>query len=129
MSSNPAGLLRLSLMSNATFSGVSGAALIAAAVPLSELLGSGPPVILTIVGGSLLVFAIGLLAMARQPAIDHRLAWLAVGLDLAWVLMSGALLLAGVFTLTGSWIVAIVADIVLLFAILQTLGLRRMHCA
>ncbi|MGH7455699.1 MAG: hypothetical protein ACRENG_30365, partial [bacterium] len=54
-------------------------------------------------------------------------AWLAVVLDAAWVIGSAILIFAGTLSTTGNWLVAIVADIVLLFAVLQFFGIRRLQ--
>ena len=53
---------------------------------------------------------------------------IAVELDVVWVVGSAVLLVTKAlpFTPVGVWAVAIVADIVAIFAIVQYLGLRRM---
>ncbi|MCG8405459.1 MAG: hypothetical protein MI923_09700 [Phycisphaerales bacterium] len=126
---NPTRFLRRSLLSNAVFSTVSGLSFIAAAKPISSLIGLSHPGILIGIGVSLLVFAAGLVANAKRQAINVTEAWLAVVLDVTWVAGSVVVLLAGVLSTTGNWAVAIVADVVFLFAILQFVGLRRMRRA
>lgn len=120
-------LLRVSLLSNAVFSGLSGVCFIAAAGPLSSLIGLPFPAILTGIGVALLAFAAGLAWNARRPVVNRAEAWLAVLLDLAWVAGSGVVIAVDVLTTTGNWAVALVADVVLAFAILQFLGLRKLR--
>jgi hypothetical protein len=43
----------------------------------------------------------------------------------AWVIASAALVASGLLTREGNWIVALVADAVLLFAAAEAIGLRR----
>ena len=47
--------------------------------------------------------------------------------DLAWVIGSYPLLFVVPFSTTGKWIVGIVAEVVLLFALMQWLGIRRIR--
>jgi len=79
------------------------------------------------IGIALLVYAAGLLLNARREQIKLQEAWLAVIMDAAWVVGSMILIFAGVLTTAGNWLVAIVADIVLLFAVLQFFGIRRLR--
>ena len=50
-------------------------------------------------------------------------------MDVAWVVGSGALVEAGIFTLIGNLLVAAVALVVLVFAILEIHGLRSLRAA
>ncbi len=65
--------------------------------------------------------------MASKEEIDRRLAWTAVILDIIWVVASYTLLLGGWLPLTpaGNWTIALLAEAVAVFAIWQTIGLRR----
>lgn len=123
--------LRTSLRGNAVFSGASGLLLIAAASPLSDLMGIRPPAALAGLGLALLIFAAGLLWAAFPAEIDRRLGLTAVALDLLWIAGSALLLLSGWLPLTtfGVWTIVIVADIVALFAIWQGYGLWRQRQA
>jgi hypothetical protein len=120
-------LLRRALHANGAFSALSGVVLLAAANPLARLLGLNDALILIVTGVSLLLYAAGLFRNARREIINHAEAWTAVILDFAWVIGSAVVIFAGVLTTTGNWLVAIVADIVLLFGVLQLYGLRRMR--
>jgi len=119
-------LLRRALLGNAAFSALTGLTLLAAAGPLEAVLGV-PEVALRVVGLLLLPFAAGLLRLATRERVDRGQAWLAVAMDLAWVAGSAVLLLGELWPLNtaGTWTVIGVADVVLTFALLQTLGLWR----
>ena len=119
-------LLRRALRGNAVFSTLCGIILLAAAGPLGPALGV-PALALRIVGVSLLPFALGLWRNAGRPEVQRGEAWFAVALDSAWVVGSAALILGNLwpFTAAGKWGVIGVADVVLLCAILQTIGLAR----
>ena len=121
-------LLRTSLYANAAFSGVSGAALVAAAAPLGRLMGVSVTMVLPIVGVMLVLYAGTLWWSARRPAMNRAEARVAIAMDIAWVVASAALLLIapGLLAPAGRWIVALVALCVAGFAILQALGLRRL---
>ncbi len=118
-------LLRKALMSNAAFSGLSGLVLTIAAPWLSERMGIPEPMILRVVGVSLIGFAAALILNATRPEIDRKQAWLAVCLDFTWVLGSIVLLSLQLLTASGNWAIVAVADVVLLLALAQALGLRR----
>ena len=118
-------MLRRALQTNGAFSGLSGVILIVASDYVSALIGIEVSLIPT--GILLLVFAIGLFRNARREMINQMEAWIAVALDVAWVMGTAGLIFAGVFNSAGNWIVALVGDIVLLFAVLQLLGLRRLR--
>jgi hypothetical protein len=77
----------------------------------------------------LLLFAAGLFRNAARAELNQTEAWIAVALDVAWVIGTTALIFAGVFSATGNWVVALVGDVVLLFAVLQFWGLRKLRRA
>ena len=119
--------LKRALLANGTFSLVSGTVLIVAAKPLAELFGLFIPGVLIGVGASLLVYAAALFRNALSETVCQTEAFLAVVLDAAWVVGSGVLIFAGLLSKAGNWTVAIIADIVLFFAVLQFYGIRRMR--
>lgn len=127
MSSIKSKLLRRTLFCNAIFSLISGIIMLAAAGHLANLLGEVPPLVISLTGGALIVFALWLLFLTRAtkiPAIDI---WSVIIGDLGWVLASAILMLAftDIFTESGLWIVGGVAVVVLTFADLQYFGLRQ----
>jgi hypothetical protein len=120
-------LLRMALMGNALFSTVSGLTLILAGQRVVRLLGLPEAVNLLTMGISLLLYAVTLVVFARKKTIKISDAWIAVLLDLAWVIGSYPLLFVVPFSTTGKWIVGIVAEVVMLFALVQWLGIRRIR--
>lgn len=119
--------LQRALLGNAAFSGVSGLVMVLAAGSISEFLGLGNPVILVITGVLLLLYMPILVWLATQSPVPGHFAWEVIALDLLWVIGSLVLIFTDLVPLTtgGKWAIAITADIVALFAILQYVGLRR----
>jgi hypothetical protein len=126
-SNSPSKLLRRTLQANAAFSALSGIVSITGAQPLSQLLGVNVSSLLIGMGIALLGYAAILLVNARRENIKLQEAWLAVILDATWVIGSVILIFAGTLSTTGNWLVAAAADIVLLFAVLQFFGIRRLQ--
>lgn len=120
-------LLRRVLQANSAFSVISGVTLVAAAAPLSRLVGVDQPAILIGVGVLLLAFAVGLFLNSRREALNETEVVTAIAMDAAWVAGSIILIGLGVLSTAGNWAVAILADVVLLFAILQAIGFRRVR--
>jgi len=92
---------------------------------VSRILGISKNIGLALLGLGLLVFAGTLVINARRQQVKTSDAWIAVVLDLAWVLGSYVLIFVAPFTTEGKWVVGVVAELVLLFAILQFVGIRR----
>ena len=118
-------LLRSTLVINAISTALCGLALLLAPAPLAELLGVSPPAILAGVGAGLVLYAAGLVWTARRKPIPGAAAWAAIVLDLGWVLGSVAVVELGILSSIGAGLVALVAALVLVFAVLQLVGVRR----
>jgi len=73
----------------------------------------------------LLVYAILLWLNARKAKIRITGAWVAIVMDVVWVVASYALIVVVPFSVGGKWVVALVAELVLAFAVLQWMGVRR----
>jgi hypothetical protein len=118
--------LHIAMRSNAIFCDVSGLVMILAAEPLSQFLRLNNPAILVGLGIGLVAWALVLFWGSMQNEVPNWLAWLAIDGDLVWVLGSVVLLFLPAVTLStaGKWTVAIIADIVLVFAIWQFFALR-----
>lgn len=116
-------LLRLALRGNAAFSTVCGIILIAFGDSLGTLIGSGP---LGPLGWSLLPFA-GLVAwISMGKPIRKWPAIVVVALDALWVAGSIPLLFpSSPLTGTGKILALLAADAVLVFAVLQAMGIYR----
>jgi hypothetical protein len=121
------GLLKRALIGNAMFSGLSGAAILLANRWLVKFLGLPDKVSLAILGVGLIVYAAVLWFNARRPKIRITHAWVAVVMDAVWVLGSYTLIWVVPFSLAGKWVVALVAELVLAFAVWQWLGIRRIR--
>ena len=119
--------LRRAIKGNGVFSLTSGLVLALGAKPVAAFMGAGTTAVYLILGIALIIFGVDLLWVASKDAIDRLLAWTAVILDIIWVVASYTLLLAGwlPLTTTGNWTVALLAEAVTVFAIWQTIGLRR----
>ena len=101
-----------------------------AAGPIARLLGADiPAAIVFAVGVSLLPFGYGLYRMAAQPEIAPRQAGIITVMDITWVIGSYLLLVLAwdSFSVAGRWFVALQAEAVFTFAILQFIGLRRLR--
>ena len=122
-------LLRRALLANASFSSISALSLVFAGNEIVRLLGLRDTVSLVPLGISLLVFAVMLVLFARKKPIKLLDAWIAVVMDAAWVIGSYLLLFVAPFSTGGKWIVGIVAEVVMVFALLQWLGIRRIRKA
>ena len=120
-------LLHTDLRLNAAFSGVFGLVFVLFSGSISDWLGIPSATALIITGILLIGWEIFVLQLVRQPQIEATGVWTVIFCDLAWVVGSIALLIGGWLPLTkaGVWFVAVIADIVLVFAIVQSVGLRR----
>ncbi len=122
-------LLRLALGGNAAFSTLSAVIFLAASQPIASFLGFLPGKQVVVLGIQLGVFAAWLAWLSTRPAIPRWQVWLIIALDALWVAGSFQLLLAPPAELTvgGKWAIGMVADVVALFAILQSVGLWRLR--
>ena len=121
------GLLKKALTVNAVFSVFSGVVILLANRWLVRFLGLSDQVSLTILGVSLIIFATILWLNARRPRIRIVDAWVAVIMDAAWVVSSYTMIFLVPLRVGGKWVIALVAEVVLAFAILQWIGIRRVR--
>lgn len=124
-STDPTRWLRLSLRANATFSVLSGLVFSVASGVIADFLGGVEAVLVLAVGLQLLLFAGALVWLASRPSIPAGLVIAVVVADLGWVLGTIVAVYADLFTRGGAIAALVVADLVLVFAILQAIGLRR----
>jgi hypothetical protein len=120
-------LLRRALLGNALFSTLSGLTILFAQKWVLRILGLSNSVSLLILGIGLIVFAAILIANALRQKVKTSDAWIAVSMDVAWVVGSYVLIVVVPFSRGGKWLIAVVAELVLLFAILQVFGIRRLR--
>jgi hypothetical protein len=120
-------LLRKALIGNALFSTVSGLTILFAQGWVLRILGLPSSVNLLVLGAGLIVFAVTLVINARKQQVKKSDAWIAVCMDVAWVIGSYVLIFIVPFSTEGKWVVAVVAEAVLVFAVLQFVGIRRIQ--
>lgn len=120
-------LLHKVLRLNAAFSGLFGLVFLLFPSKFSGMFGLSNEMAITITGVLLIGWEIFVFQLIRQPQVSVAGVWTVILGDLAWVSGSIALLLGDwlPLTKTGFWFVAIIADIILVFAIVQYIGLRR----
>jgi hypothetical protein len=125
----PRSLLRTTLLVNSLVSGISGLVFAFGAEFVAAFMGVATPLVFVLLGLGLLVFAAGVYYVASRPIIDPRYGWLIFELDVAWIIGSVIILATNAFALSeaGRWTVLILADVVLLFAIGEFIGLRRLR--
>lgn len=109
---------------NAVSSGVTGIALTAGAVPLSDWFGI-PTWVSLVVGVGLVLFTVWVARTARNPRRPTVLEVIAA--DIAWVVGAVIVIFAfpGSMSTAGRWALGLVTVAVAAFALFQTLGLRR----
>ncbi len=73
----------------------------------------------------LFAFAIWLLLNAVRKTINLSSARAAIGLDLAWVVLSAPVVVFAPLNSQGRWVASTVATIVLCFGVTQWIGVRR----
>jgi hypothetical protein len=122
-----ASVLRRSLQLDGIAPALCGALLLMAAQPLSSATGLSAPGPARVVGAGLLVYAALLLWNAARATVSRGEALTAVVLSVVWVLASALLIVDGPLTAVGNLAVAAVAAAVLGFAVLEVVGLRRLH--
>jgi len=120
-------LLKNALIGNAIFSILSGVAMLLANRWLVQFLGLPDRVSLAVLGVSLIVYAVVLWLTASRPKIRVVDAWIAVIMDAVWVAGSYVLIFIVPFSVAGKWTIALIAELVLAFAILQCVGIRRVR--
>lgn len=117
-------ILTAVLATNAGFSAVTGVVMIVAAGPLSNWLGI-PTWVTVGVGAGLVPFAVAVAATARSPVLS-RVVQVIVA-DVSWVVGAAVITIGFPESMSrqGLWALGMVTVVVAVFAVLQTLGLRR----
>jgi len=128
MSNNNSSLLRNALYANSAFCFLSGLDFVLFSKPIANFLGLSTSSVILVLGIGLLLYGIEIFIFARKENISEGFAKFVIGADIAWVLGSVVLIFSSLvdFTTAGKWATAIIADIVLVFAIVQFVGLRRL---
>ena len=120
-------LLRTVLRGNALISILSAVVALVASGSVAEFMGVEDTLPFIILGIALVLWAIDVYVVSSQDPIRANYVKMIIGGDLLWVAGSAVLLLLDPFdfSTSGMWAVLVIADIVLTFAILQYVGLRR----
>ncbi|MEU5789283.1 hypothetical protein ABZ754_16340 [Micromonospora purpureochromogenes] len=119
-------LLRFALKQDAIGSGANGVVYLAAAAIFGEMFGL-PAAFLYPIGAFLVAFAAALLFLASKSRVSRPAVGVVIAVNIAWVIASGELLIAGWFPLTGLGTALVIAQAVVVagFTALQLAGLRR----
>jgi len=129
LTQNHSSLLRNALRGNGIFSILSGIITAIGAGWLVNYLGAGTTLFFAVIGVGLIFHALTLLYNTRGEEVNRMFAWYAIIGDALWVIGTAVILLTDAFNLTvgGKWLLLIIGDIVLIFGIVQYIGLRRMN--
>ncbi|VAW38442.1 hypothetical protein MNBD_CHLOROFLEXI01-3419 [hydrothermal vent metagenome] len=121
--------LRRALQANALFSLLTGAAFVVASGPIARFIGTDiPSTLVLIVGLGLLPFGYMVYRLTSGTAVSPKEARIVTIMDVSWVIGSFLLLALGwsLFTVAGRWFIALQAEAVATFTLLQIIGLRRL---
>ncbi|MCW3815937.1 hypothetical protein ONA91_15950 [Micromonospora sp. DR5-3] len=119
-------LLRFALKQDAIGSGANGVVYVVVAAIFGELFGL-PAAFLYPIGVFLVAWAATLLLLAARPTVSRAAVGVVMAVNIAWVVASVELLVAGWFPLTGlgTALVIVQAVVVAGFTVLQFAGLRK----
>ncbi len=117
------------LRADGIFALVSGAIAILASGPVADLIELELPIALIVLGVVLLGYGAMLLFFADREPANKRVAQIAIVLNMLWVVDSYAGLLFGFFPVNtaGKWAIALIAEVVFVFGLLEIYALRRMN--
>ncbi len=120
-------LVRRALQGNALFSVITGLVLLLDTDQVGLWLGVHVPLLLRLVGGALLVFAVDLVHQSTRPEVPTARVAVTCAADFAWVAATAVLLVGWheLFSTTGVVLLVAVAAVVELAGTLQLVGLRR----
>lgn len=130
MTLHPSPLLRQALLADATTSGAFGLLMLLAAGPLSHLLGL-PEMLLRGAGAILVPYVAFLAWLSLREQTNRVLIWAVILGNVLWTADSLLLLVSGWVSPTGAGYAFVIAQalVVLMYAELQFMGLRRSNAA
>ena len=119
--------LRTILYANVAFTAISALVLLLASSAVAQLLGLASGSILLAVGVGLTIFAADVAWVATRDNLNRSYVTAIAIADALWVVSSIVLLVGGFaeFTTAGKWAVAMIADIVGIFGVLEFYGLMK----
>jgi hypothetical protein len=124
---NKTGLLTKVLRADGVFALLTGAIMTAGAGPIAELFDLSQSAAFIALGLVLLGYGGGLLYYAGRQPENRLVAKAAIVLNLLWVLGSYMGLLLGWFPVNtaGKWAIALVAEVIFIFALAELYAIRR----
>lgn len=127
MLANNSSLLKTALLVDSAVCFLGGIACLLSSKAIAGFLGISASWIILALGAGVVAYAIEVFLAARAEPLNMGIARFAAYGNLVWVLASAVLIFANLvpFTTAGKWAIAIVADVVLVLAIFQHVGLRR----
>jgi hypothetical protein len=119
------------LRADGIFAIVSGGIALLASGPVADLIELQTPLALIVLGIVLLGYGAMLLFFADREPVNRRVAQIAIVLYMLWVVDRFAGLLFGFFPVNtaGKWAIAIIAEAVFVFGLLEIYALRRLKSA
>ncbi|HMB24515.1 MAG: hypothetical protein ACM33V_14105 [Chloroflexota bacterium] len=128
MLANNSSFLRNALLVDSAASCASGIAALLFSKAIASFLGGTAPWFVLAFGVVAIVYGIQIYLAARTKPINTGVAKFAAYGNLAGSIVVALLVFANLvpFTIAGKWTIAIIADIGLIFAISQLLGLRKL---
>jgi len=132
LTNSKASFLRKALYANAIFSGISGLDFILFSNQITSYLGWSMSWLIPAIGAGLVLFAVFIVMVARADTPSKPLVQTIIASDVAWIVLSCIIIFLPATNLLatgmgGKIAIALLADIVLVFAILQFIGLRRLR--
>jgi hypothetical protein len=112
------------LVADGVVSGACGLGLVVAPAAIATLIGLRSAALVAAVGVGLLAYAAALVAGGRGGTA-RRTAAVAVALNVAWLVGTVVVIVAGWLNREGNWALILVGDVVLVFALLEGVGWRK----
>ena len=117
------------LRADGVFALLSGFLLLVGRQIIADLIELESPIFLAVDGLVFMAYGLMLLYFAGRGSNSRRIGQIAIVLNLLFVAGVYAGLLLNLFPVstTGKWVFALVAEVVLIFAVLEYIGLRRLN--
>lgn len=122
--------LRRALVADSLISTASGLIFIFAAAPVAAFMGIADPLVATLLGIGMAIYGV-LVGRESRQTLTSMTGYVIGTLNLIFVILCALILVADAFGLTtsGRWAILMGADIVLVLAVLQYIGGRRINAA
>lgn len=122
--------LRRALVADSLISTASGLIFIFAAAPVAAFMGIADPLVATLLGIAQVIYGLIIGRESRQT-LSSTTGYVFFGLNMIFVILCALILVTDAFGLTtsGRWAILFGADVVLVLAVLQYIGARRITAA